>query len=339
MNIAMIMSQNRLDQEHAMLNRIVVGFVNDGNQVVRIVPSTPDDSLSTYEKAVSLAKRITTPMPVSRLLRKTRIDELMHQLDRIPIDVIIAFGTDAEQVAIDLTRHVNAPILREVVSMYDAKRVKKSSKIWRWFGATPSIERCISRRVGENRAALVPLAAATSHKCESTKSESNYCITLLNGAADPKITGHILETLKLKKDLHIFIELTGRHQHKVWKHIKQLDMLDRVTCLRDISALRSLVIQSDLVLVPSQTMPVRTILLEVMLASIPVIASEIDGFDMLIDEETALIAPDSWEEPLNRIMQEPEFARKISEAGANLIATRYASAAQIAAFEASFTLF
>ncbi len=333
------MSQDRLDQEHAMLNRIVVGFVNNGNQVVRIVPSTPDDTLPEYEKAVSLAKRVPTPMPVSRLLRKTRSEELMHQLDKTRIDVIVAFGRDAEQVAIDMTQHINAPILREVVSMHDAKRVSKSSKIWRWFGATPSIERCISQRVGDDRAALVPLAAATSHKSETIKSESSYCITILDGASDPKTTRHILEILKEKKDLHIFVELTGRHQHKVWGHIKQLDMLNRVTCLRDISALRSLIIQSDLVLVPSQTMQVRTILLEVMLASIPVIASEIDGFDMLIDEETALIATDSWEEPLHRIMQEQDFARKMSNTGATLITTHYASSAQIAAFEASFTLF
>ncbi|MBT5408899.1 MAG: hypothetical protein HOK75_01395, partial [Phycisphaerae bacterium] len=43
MSVVMIMSQDRIDQEHAMLNRLVVGLANDGNQVVRIVPPTPHD--------------------------------------------------------------------------------------------------------------------------------------------------------------------------------------------------------------------------------------------------------------------------------------------------------
>ncbi|MBC8309126.1 MAG: glycosyltransferase [Phycisphaerales bacterium] len=338
MNIAMVMSTDRLDQEHAMLNRIVVGLVNDGDQVIRIVPSTTDDE-STYEKAVSLAKRISTPMPVSRLLRNVRCEELILQLGKNDIDGIIAFGKDAQQVALDISPHVDAPVLREVISMRQAKQVKKSSKVWRWLAATPSIERCIAQRVGEERVALVPLAAATSNAIESAESESNCCITILDAASNFKSTKLILEALQTKKDIHVFVELTGRHQHKIWKVIKELKMLDRVTCLRDMAALRSLIVQSDVVLVPSQTMPVRTVLLEVMLASIPIIAAKIDGFDMLIDEETALIVDESWEEPLQRIFEDQILAKRISEAGAHLVATQYASSTQIAAFEASFTLF
>ncbi len=334
----MVMSQDRIDQEHAMLNRIVVGLVNDGDQVIRIIPSTTNDE-SSYEKAVSLAKRITTPMPVSRLLRNVRCEELVLQLEKNNIDGIIAFGKDAQQVAIDISPYINAPILKEVISMREARQVKKSSKVWRWLAATPSIERCIAQRVGDERVALVPLAAATSNTTESANSESKYCITILDAAANPKSIQQILETLKTKKDIHIFVELTGCNQHKIWKLIKQLKMLDRVTCLRDISALRSLIIQSDVVLVPSKTMPVRTVLLEVMLAAIPVIAAKIDGFDMLIDEETALITDESWEEPLQRIFEDPKLAKRIGETGSHLISTQYASSTQIAAFEASFTLF
>ena len=53
MSVVMIMSQDRIDQEHAMLNRLVVGLANDGNQVVRIVTPTPHDEPVLHERAVS----------------------------------------------------------------------------------------------------------------------------------------------------------------------------------------------------------------------------------------------------------------------------------------------
>ena len=75
-----------------------------------------------------------------------------------------------------------------------------------------------------------------------------------------------------------------------------------------------------------------------MLASIPIIATTIEGFDMLIDEETAIIVDEDWSNAIDHILQDSQFASRIGDAGANLITEQYASSAQIAAFEASFTL-
>ena len=115
-------------------------------------------------------------------------------------------------------------------------------------------------------------------------------------------------------------------------------MLHRVTFLRDMASLRSLLVQCDLVLLPSKTMALRTILIEAMLASVPIIATSIDGFDMLIDDETALITNGSWDTAIKRVLDDKKLAQRLATAGSELIAKQYASAAQIAAFEAAFTL-
>ena len=332
------MSRDRLNQEHAMLNRIVVGLVNDGHQIIRIVPITLNENTSPYEQAVSLAKRISTPMPVSWLLRKTRREDIAQRLEKIDVDVIIAFGKDAKQVALDVSPLIDAPILKEIISMHEAKRVRKSSAIWKWLAATPTIERTIAGRVGENRTALVPIAAATSHILHTSNTTSNRCVSILEASANPKATRLILETVKSFQDIHLFMELTGRHQHTVWKFVQQLEMLDRVTCLRDMASLRSLIVETDLLILPSSTMPVRTIFLEAMLASIPIVATQIEGFDMLIDAETALITNGSWNDSIQQILKDSSFAQRIGEAGRRLVEEQYASSTQIAAFEASFTL-
>ena len=61
MNIVMIMSKDRLDQEHAMLNRIVVGLANDGHQIIRIVPFTPNENTSPYELSLIHISEPTRP--------------------------------------------------------------------------------------------------------------------------------------------------------------------------------------------------------------------------------------------------------------------------------------
>jgi hypothetical protein len=334
----MIMSQDRIDQEHAMLNRLVVGLLDDGTQVVRIVPTSPFDEPSPHERAVSLAKRVATPMPVARFLRNTRTEELLEALEKIDVEAFVTFGKDAEQVAHDLAKHIDVPILQEVISMRQARRVKKSSIVWRWLAATPTLEQFIANKIGVERVALVPLGAATSHISESIPSNANTCISVLDATSDFKATRSLLEALEPIPNVHIFMEFTGKHQAKVWKEINQRKMQDRVTCMRDMADVRSLITQSDLVLVPSKSMQMRTILLEVMLASIPIISTKIEGFDMLIDQETALIVDKSWQEAIQQMLNNREFASRIGKNAACLINEKYASAVQIAAFEASFTL-
>jgi glycosyltransferase involved in cell wall biosynthesis len=115
-------------------------------------------------------------------------------------------------------------------------------------------------------------------------------------------------------------------------------MHDRVTCLRDVSALRQLVVHADLVVLPSATMPVRTVLLEAMLSGVPILATQMQGFDMLIDEETAIIVQGSWENGLSILLDDPSIGHRIGALGSTLIAQKYGSAVQIAAFEAANTL-
>ena len=58
----------------------------------------------------------------------------------------------------------------------------------------------------------------------------------------------------------------------------------------------------------------------------------------LESEETAIIAHDSWENGLSILLDDPSISHRIGALGSELIAKKYGSAVQIAAFEASFTL-
>ena len=338
MTVAIIMSKDRLDQEHAMLNRLAVGLMDDGTQVVQVAPSNSNEE-TPFEQSTSLAKRLYAPMPVSMLLRKARRNEVAEALDKANTTIIAAFGKQATQLALDVAPVLDVSVLSEVASMKDATRTRTSSPIWRWFAATPTIERTIASRVGQERTALVPLGVAV-HDTNNFKTPTTreFCITILDAAGDPKATRSILESLQHEQGVHLFIELTGLHQHRVWRTVRDLDMLERVTCLRNVCELRSLISQTNLIILPCRKMPVRTVFLEAMRCGVPIVSSDITGFDMLVDEETALIVDGDWNEPIQRIIQNPDIGLRIGTAGSELIATHYGSATQIEAFEAAFSL-
>ena len=338
MTVSIIMSKDRIEQEHAMLNRLAVGLMDDGTQVVQVAPTSSNED-TPFEQSTSLAQRIYAPMPVSMLLRKARRDEVVQALDKANTTIIAAFGKQATQLALDVAPVLSVSVLSEVVSMKDANRTRTSSPIWRWFAATPTIERTIASRVGQERTALVPLGVAVHDTNNfNTQTSREFCITILDAAGDPKATQSILEALQDEHGVHLFLELTGRHQHRVWRTVKDLGMLERVTCLRNVGELRSLISQTSLIILPSHKMPIRTVFLEAMRCGVPIISPEITGFDMLVDEETALIVDGDWKEPIHRIIKNPDIGHRIGAAGSELVATHYGSATQIEAFEAAFSL-
>ena len=338
MNIAIIMSKDRLEQEHAMLNRLVVGLLNEGHQVIRVVPTSPTEDLPRYEKDVSLATRICVPMPASWMLRKRRRDEIISSFEKANVEMIVAFGRDALQVALEVLPHLDVKVLSEVISMRDATCSKPSSPVWRWLAATPSLEHVIAKRVGDERVAFVPLGVTSTKHPNNFDTLKRRCICILEAAREQKTTRSIMEAIADIPDIHIFIELIGKKQHRVWRHIRELNMLDRVTFLRDVGELRTLITQTDLVIVPSKSMSLRSVLLEAMLCGVPIVATNIEGFDMLVDEETALIAKNNWITPIQRLLSDPDFAEKLGATGSSLISSNYGSAAQIDAFGAAFSL-
>ncbi|HIB50697.1 MAG TPA: glycosyltransferase family 1 protein [Phycisphaerales bacterium] len=338
MTVAMVISKDRLEQEHALFNRLVIGLLDAGNQIIRVVPETETDELPYYEQSVSLAKRITTPMPISRLLRSERKEKLIEQFEKNEVKMIVGFGKDAMQVAIDVGKAIDVPIMCEVVSMRDTKAIKKSSPIWRWLAATPSIEKEIERRVGTERVALVPLGVTGYSNEENRDVSKKNCIVVLDASGNAKQTRAVLESLRSNSNVHIFLELLGKHEHRIWKIIRQLEMQHCVTCLLDTSELRTLIMHCDLLVIPNNTMPIRSILLEAMLQRVPVVCTELPGFDMLIDKETALIVRNDWKSAIATLLDPGSEASAIGDNGAELIKEKYASATQIAAFEAAFTL-
>ena len=338
MKLAMVMSQKRLAEEYGMLNRLAVGLLNDHANIIRVIPKNKNEAFDEHENAVSIAQRFEVEMPTAWMNRRNRKNIFAEQLDELGINVIAAFGKDALQLALDVKRKIDCVVMSEITSMPEASSVRKREIIDKWFSPSASMERVVASKVGQHRSALVPFGVSKIKQIPKSNNEQKCAVIL---AADMQLanTTNLLKALKQFKDLHIFIELLGKKQHKIWRVLKTLDMLNQVTCLRNMAQVRPLIIEADLALIPAANMPMRSILLETMGSGTPIVSVKVDGLDMLIEEETALIVNHNWSKPLTRILEEPKCAQHIGNNGHKLVISKYGSDLQIKAFKEAASLF
>ena len=337
MSVTMIMSTDRLTQEYGMLNRLAIGLMNDGEQVTRVIPPFQNDTPPEYENVVSIIPRLFSPIPIPWLQRKEKLGVLLEAITKAKTTSIVSFGKSSYSLSCLLANQLEIPIFQEIFSMQQAKRVKRNSVVKRWLAATPSIEQTIIERVGEARCELVPLGIATMPELEETSHLKTRCIVALNASDEVKKTRSILHACNTIPNTHVFLECHDPQDHKVWSSIKETDMHDRVTCLRDVAPLRKLIPQADLVVLPSTIMPVRTVLLEAMSNGVPVISRKIPGFDMLVDGETAILVDQAWGEPIKSLLEDSDLSARLGENAKKLIEANYGSTTQIAALQAAIT--
>ena len=339
MSIAMFMSPERLAQEHGMLNRLAIGLINEGEQVTRVIPHFANDVSPEYEKAVSIISKLHTQMRIPWLQRKEKHSMLAEALQKSNTESIVVFGKSASPIGTTIARLLDVPLYQEVTNMRQAKRVRRSSSTSRWLAATPSIERAVTERVGEDRSALMPLGVATVPKQSHDAEPQTRCVIVLNASDEVKETRSVLLALQPVPDTHVFLECNGRRDQHIWSAIKESSMHNRVTCLKDVASLRKLVIQADLIILPSSRMSVRTVLLEAMESGVPVISTIIPGFDMLVDGETAILVNRTWAQPLRSLIEDKDLRLRLGMGAEKLISRNYGSAVQIAALQAAVTPF
>jgi len=304
-----------------------------------VIPPFFKDVPPEYERFVSIIPRIHTQFPIPYLQRKVLHEKLCTSLDKQKTTSIVCFGKEAAKIGACIAPLLDVPFYQEIITMHEAKRVKKNALVTRWLGATPSIERAMIERVGEDRAAFMPLGICPIPAQGERTDSQTTCVLLLNASDDPKSTINALQAIVAHPELHIFLELDGKKDHKIWSAVAKANLLERTTCLRNVASLRSLIMETDVVLLPSSTMPMRTVLLEAMECGVPILSTKVEGFDMLVDGETALFASESWDKPLDSILQDHDLRDRLRRAATTLVATNYGSAAQIAALQAAVTPF
>ena len=338
MTIALFISADRMLEEHAMLHRLVVGLMNENMHVIRCLPEHIANQFDSTSHSAGLSEKFYFDMPCSFIERASRRRDAVHQMETHQVETMVAFGHNAEQLVLDIKKQLDIPVCVELTSLKQASRIKPSQAISAWLAPTRSVQREAATRVGDDRSVYAPIGTPKIG-LRDFETSSVRCIIVLDSGGNHQQTEALIKQCRHIEDIHLFLELPEKPNKRICQTIKSQHMEQRVTCLGNVSELRSLIPSADVLLLPNGEMPVRSIVLEAMSAGVPIVCASNSSYDILIDEETALFVTESFDEQLLRLFNDKRISQLIVNNAHTLIKDSYGSSKQIASYEALFSLF
>lgn len=343
MHAALIVDEERLFAEQAMLNRLCIGLMTEGVRVTRIVPDRPlPPDVHAGEQRVALARRMEAPMRVLPWMRRSRSARLMEQFGSAPPDVLYAVGDQAWWLGIDLGQAISRPVLLDVWSTRQIRRALwpgRESPIAGYVACSGALARHLGQRIDAGLVSLVPMGVSLPSKDRERagSAEQMPSIAVIGRGSDVRAYESLFNglnlTLRHGLSAQIFLELSGSHEHEIWRLAERSDLLDSVSAIGEASLYRSLLTRCDALVMPEANGELRSILLEAMALGITIIAREDPALDVLVDNQTALLVrsgeSEEWSRQLRAALTQPVQAAHLGEGARRLVAAHHRSSEQV----------
>jgi len=337
-HVALLVDDERLGSELAVINRLCVGLMAEGIRLTRILPDSERSHALTEEEArVGLARRLEIPLSVMPWARRNRARKLAEMIGTPEPDVILASGTAAWPLALDLGDELEKPAVLEIWSAAHLAHVPapaNAPSLGGFIVPTRAFAAALEHRVDPALVAMIPpgVALPQVQRQALDDPEKSAAIVILGSGRDLAAYKQVLGALPAVLERHprteIFMELRGPHEGAIWRMARELDLLSHLTALDDAARLRPLVTRADLLLVPERLGEMRTLILEAMAWSIPIVAAADPWLEMLAAGSAWLIeeeSPDPWRVTLAALLDDPATARALGARGRAKVAQSHRS--------------
>lgn len=323
MHAAIIIDDERLENEQAMLNRLCVGLMDEGAWLTRIVPEGADVH-SESERAVALAARIEYPISVVPWLRAQRRSKIIERFEKSLPDVLYAYGRNAWPLAVELAIELNRPLAFDVWAMSLVGRVPRPrvNLSTCYIAATEAIARHLRRRISPDLVAVVPIGVSMPPETRQDLERSSHAFSIAvlgrcRNLAGYRVAARAIAALTTEfPHIHVIVEIDGPREHEVWRLFRTQGLIQRSSSITRAHAHRHLLTRCDMAVLPESEGEVRTILLELMAAGVAIVAREDPMVGLLVDGRTAAVVKDlrveTWMAAMRRIIAEPQFARELA---------------------------
>jgi hypothetical protein len=338
MHVAMIVDEERLGQDEAMLDRVAVGLRGEGVELTNVRPpagvADADVEAEAFTTDLLTSRRVLPPM------RREMTRVLAESIERVAPEVLFAHGERAWRLGIDLARRLERPLALEVWSAGQVRQLprgRKAALVAALVAPTAALADALGEQIGRDLVCCVPLGVAIPPRPREIFGESPVALAVIGGGRDVPAYRAMLGGLsRLSHDgppIQAFVELRGPYEHEIWRHARRLDLLDSISAIGDANHHRSLLTCCDALVVPERFGEIRSLRFEAMASGIPVIASHDPYLDMLTDGVNAEVVaePDTeaWARGLRRLVSDPDHARALGEAGRAQVTERNRTRTQI----------
>jgi glycosyltransferase involved in cell wall biosynthesis len=176
----------------------------------------------------------------------------------------------------------------------------------------------------------------------SRLSRGHRAVVLVAARLDP-LKGHryLLDAARSLDGVHIVLAGDGPERAALEARVRELGLEPRVTFLGFREDVPRLMRCADVVVLPSLVEGLPLTVLEAMAARVPVVATAIGGTDeAVVDGMTGVLVPPgdaaALANAVERLLSNPQLARRLSEAGAARIAEHFTAERMVARVEAVY---
>ncbi len=321
MHVALIIDEERLLREPAMLKRVSTGLSEEGIQITAILPEPAAPADQVTEPPLVVDTELSARMQVPPWMRRLRARRLADLLSAAPPDVLHAVGDDAWTLALDVARVIDRPVTLDVWSAEQLRGIppgRSAARVAAYVVPTAHLAEAVGRRVEPHLVIHVPMGVVVPDKPRNPPAAGGHSLSLaIIGSGQDTLGPRAMLTglsrlVNQLPQVHACLELRGPHEHEIWRHARRLDLLGHISAIVDAARHRPLLTGCDVLVVPERIGQVRSIILQAMGLGMPVVAADDPTLDMLVDDETAcLVEPgeaDQWAETLRRVLTDADVA-------------------------------
>lgn len=336
MKAALLADPIWLMAEATTLKRLAVGLLDEGVQLVPIVPAAFDPD----EADLSVAAEVLRYEPSGwRIVRDWRIGRLAERLVELDVDVIHALSGSMERPAVRLGQELELPVITSVWSTAAAATLEAGEGVKIQYTA-PTRAIADTARSGLDpshtvkvvRPGVFPSGDEPIAPPLDDPDHPPSFLVIGDGRLDEAYESLLQGMARIEKRIDgamFFFYAIGSEQHKLWRAAESLGLQERVSWVPVGAASRELLVQADVVVQPQASGTVRTIVLEAMRSGRPVIAAADGALDYLVEHRTARLlespSPGDWAEALLQVQTDRDGLVTLGTSAAKFVRDRHSA--------------
>lgn len=329
MRVLHLTDQGFARREAAMLRRIEIGLADEGVSVFRAGPleEAEDSAPELYRRSLGFPKASpwTTRRWRSRWLLN-RLEEVAPVADGPLVDVIHAFGGGVWDLAFEVARQAQRPLVLEV---WRARLAHRAGSLGASRFSAPLLlstpdERIEAELSGAGLNVPVRLApwgvhAPAREPARSRAPDRAPSVVIVGSGRDAHAMRACVRglglTVKRWPNLLIFVDASTVQRAKLWPLFEECGLLGNVTLVDELEFHRDLALKADAIALPEALGEQRTLPLDAMAAGVSVMAAPDPFVSWLIDARTAVLVhrpePTAWGETASAVLAGGEAASEI----------------------------
>jgi len=346
MNIAMCIDDERLMADPLAYEAIGEHLTDAGHAITRLLQGDPghaiieandvEDDQPPWAEGQYRVMMHGMPWTQSAVARRLEASVMEHEPH-----IIWAIGVRTWSLARRLANRLRCPLAIQVWCPSVARKAVRGRHITEasFIVPTRALADWMRTRVDDHLVSLVPPGIEPLTPDEHAVGEATGLTSLAvlgrgrDASAYGALLGGVRQTVMEFSTIHLFMELQGRRDHDIWRHLQRLELLDRTSTFPRAVPVHRLVAACHALILPERYGEVHSIMLEAMRDGVPIVASEDPALAGVIDERNAAIVREqtveNWSQQLRRLLAHPDEAAERALVAAERVATAFRRDRQI----------